>query len=169
METLSSDPFLVPQITSFVHSYMAGISIADDTGIEFYDYRDEKLRYRVTFKKAIKLIDYCQRYTDNPLTDLLDLETDTQDLHARKTAACQALSSLSLKKIQSIQVFLFHEHLKVVESQPQSPDHCAIQAVRFGNAKRFNDMMQIKAKNPGQNIINTIQQLIEKVKNLQTA
>lgn len=166
METPTCDPKLIPQITSFLNSYMAGECTAYETEVVFYDYREEKLRYQFSYEKANKLIAYCYAYQDNPLESLVESQTEHPDFHAKKEAACHALSTLSLKQVQLIQIFLFKAHLKAIEAEPLSPDHAALKALQFGDSKRFNAMMEIKARNPDQNILITIAALIEKIKKM---
>lgn len=163
MEAPASDPKLVPQITSFLNSYMEGSCLADEAGIEFFDYRDKQLKYRFSFEKANKLILYCHEYTQNPLISLIDSQLESDGALDKKQALCTALASLTLKEIQLIQVFLFHDHLESVSKDPQDPDRIALSAIRFGDSKRFNAQMQIKARQPGQNILTTIQELIKKL------
>lgn len=165
MEITNFNPRSAPKITSFLHSFMAGCCFADEKGIEFCDYRDETLRYRLLFDKANFLINYCEQHPENPLPSFLASSMDTQSLENNKTLACQILSNLNLHQIKLIQIFLFNDYLTNAERKPASIDYKALKAVRFGHATRFNDMMSQKALTPTKNIMEVIQELIHKIEN----
>jgi hypothetical protein len=164
MESPRSDPALVPQITSFLCSYMAGKCYADSQGIEFGDYRDETLRYRFSFEKANTLMQYCQNSSENPLEDITDYEPEASYKN-RNELLCDRLRNLSLKQLQMVQIFLVHEHLITLPLKSEDPFKSSLNALRFGDSKRFNRMMQyIKIQSASENILTTIEKLIEKVK-----
>lgn len=164
MESTSSDPALAPQVTSFLSSFMAGKCYADSQGIEFGDYRDEALRYRFSFEMANILMQYCQNSSKNPLEDITDCEPEVS-FKKRSELLCDRLRNLSLEQLKMVQIFLVHEHLITLPLKSEDPFKSSLNALRFGDIKRFNRMMQyIKIQSASENILITIEKLIEKIK-----
>lgn len=162
MENVRFNAYLSAKATSFLQSFIIGNCFADKNGIEFYDYRNALLSHRLSYNDAHLLIQYCEQQYENPIPIILSHTFTIQDRKAKKTAICHSLSHLSLEEMKLIQVFLFSEHLKQVKTP--SIDYHALKAVQFGDAKRFNNMMTLKAEIPMKTLPQIIQEFIDKVK-----
>lgn len=162
MESVKFKACLASKAISFLQSFLIGNCFADKTGIEFYDYRNSLISYRLSYNDAILFMQYCEQYHENPMPIILRHTFKIQDQKAKKSAICHILSHLGAEEIKLIQISLFSEHLRKINST--SIDYQAIKAIQFGDIKRFNNMMALKAEIPTKTILHIIQEFIDKVK-----